>query len=393
MQPKKIAIYSGEIPSTTFIERLIEGLSNDGFKIFLFGLQKERVSYAKNVSFFSYSNKWNKLYILLKYSFLLSVFRSKEKKKLDEIIYNKKRNIKLCKVKYYPVLYHKPDIFHLQWAKSLQDWVWVRDFGIKLILSLRGTHITISPIADEKLAEQYRALFPKVDGFHAVSKSIQKQAEEYGAETTKIKVVYSGLNLKELPFVENKIKNSTLKILSIGRSHWVKGYTDALDACALLKKENFDFQYSIIGVGSDEELIFQKSQLLLENEVIFKKSMPFKEIITEMQQADILLLSSLEEGIANVVLEAMALGTMVLSTNCGGIEEVITDGENGFIVPVRNPKAIAEKIKKITLLSENERIEIYKKARKTIEKQHNFNENCNAMETLYESVLKEIKPF
>ncbi|MFM9987008.1 glycosyltransferase family 4 protein [Flavobacterium sp.] len=387
MQSKKIAIYSGEIPSTTFIERLIEGVSNDGFKIFLFGLQKGSVSYAKNVSFFSYSNKWNKLYILLKYSFLLSVFKSKEKKKLDEIIYNKKRNIKLCKVKYYPVLYHKPDVFHLQWAKSLEDWIWVHDFGIKLILSLRGTHITISPIADEKLAEQYRELFPKVDGFHAVSKSIQKQAEEYGAETTKIKVVYSGLNLKELPFVENKIKNRTLKILSIGRSHWVKGYTDALDACVLLKKENFDFQYSIIGVGSDEELIFQKAQLLLENEVIFKKSMPFKEIITEIQQADILLLSSLEEGIANVVLEAMALGTMVLSTNCGGIEEVITDGENGFIVPVRNPKAIAEKIKKITLLSENERNEIYKKARKTIEKQHDFSRNCNAMQALYQSVL------
>jgi glycosyltransferase involved in cell wall biosynthesis len=387
MQPKKIAIYSGEIPSTTFIERLIEGLANDGCQIFLFGLQKGSVSYAKNVSVFSYSNKWNKLYILLKYSFLLSVFKPKEKQELDKIISNKKRNTTLYRVKYYPVLYHKPDIFHLQWAKSLEDWIWVRDFGIKLILSLRGTHITISPIADEKLAEQYLALFPKVDGFHAVSKSIQIQAEEYGAETSKIKVVYSGLRLNELPFVENKIQNKTLKILSIGRSHWVKGYTYALDACALLKKENFDFQYSIVGVGNDEELIFQKAQLLLDNEVIFKKSMPFKEIITEMQHADILLLSSLEEGIANVVLEAMALGTIVLSTNCGGIEEVIIDGENGFIVPVRNPVAMAEKIKKITSLSDNERIEIRKKARKTIENQHDFSRNCDAMKILYLSIL------
>ena len=371
MQPKKIAIYSGEIPSTTFIERLIDGLAKDDFQILLFGLQKGSVWYAKNVSIFSYSNKWNKLFILLKYSFLLSVFKPKEKQKLDKIISNKKRNASLYKVKYYPVLYHKPDIFHLQWAKSLEDWIWVRDFGIKLILSLRGTHITISPIADEKLAAQYRALFPQVDGFHAVSKSIQKQAEEYDAETTKMKVVYSGLRLDELPFIENKVQNKTLKIISIGRSHWVKGYTDALDACALLKNENFDFQYTIIGIGNDEELIFQKTQLDLEKEVVFKKSMPFKEIITEIQQADILLLSSLEEGIANVVLEAMALGTIVISTNCGGIEEVITHGENGFIVPVRNPESITEKIKKIASLSDNERIEIRKKARVIIEKQHN----------------------
>jgi glycosyltransferase involved in cell wall biosynthesis len=387
MQSKKIAIYSGEIPSTTFIERLIDGLATDGFQIFLFGWQKGSVSYAQNVSVFSYSNKWNKLCILLKYSFLLSVFKLNEKQRLDKIISNKKRNTTLYKVKYYPVLYHKPDIFHLQWAKSLEDWIWVRDFGIKLILSLRGTHITISPIADEKLAAQYRALFPQVDGFHAVSKAIQKQAEQYGAETTKIKVVYSGLRLNELPFIENKVQNKTLKILSIGRSHWVKGYTDALDACALLKKENFDFQYALIGVGDDEELIFQKAQLDLEKEVVFKKSIPFKEIITEIQQADILLLSSLEEGIANVVLEAMALGTIVLSANCGGIEEVINHGENGFMVPVRNPEAIAEKIKTIALLSEKEKFEICKKARATIEKQHDFNENCDTMQALYQSVL------
>ena len=387
MLPKKIAIYSGEIPSTTFIERLIEGLSNDGCKVLLFGLQVKKVSYSKNVSIFSYSNKWKKLIILVKYSILLFIFKRREKKKLDKIISNKKRNNSLYKVKYYPVLYNKPDIFHLQWAKSLEDWIWVRDFGIKLILSLRGTHITISPIADENLARQYRELFHKVDGFHAVSKSIKKQAKEYGAETNKIKVIYSGLLTKELAFVEDKIPNKILKILSIGRSHWVKGYANALDACALLKKENFDFQYSIIGVGSDEELIFQRVQLDLEEEVVFKKNMLFKEIIAEIQQADVLLLPSLEEGIANVVLEAMALGTIVLSTNCGGIEEVITDGENGFIVSVRNPKLIAEKIKLIALLSENERIQIRKKARQTIEKQHNFYENLEEMQALYQSVL------
>ena len=104
MPPKKIAIYSGEIPSTTFIERLIEGLINNGCQIFLFGWQKGSVSYAKNVSVFSYSNKWNKLYILLKYSFLLAIFKPKEKQKLDKIISNKKRNTSLYKVKYYPVL-------------------------------------------------------------------------------------------------------------------------------------------------------------------------------------------------------------------------------------------------------------------------------------------------
>ena len=54
-----------------------------------------------------------------------------------------------------------------------------------------------------------------------------------------------------------------------------------------------------------------------------------KELI---KNADILLLSSVEEGIANVVLEAMALGTLVVSTECGGMNEVIKNNENGFLV-------------------------------------------------------------
>ena len=39
----------------------------------------------------------------------------------------------------------------------------------------------------------------------------------------------------------------------------------------------------------------------------------------------------------------MAIGTLVISTNCGGMHEVISDGKNGFLVPIRSPKLMAEK--------------------------------------------------
>ena len=388
MQPKKIAIYSGTIPSTTFIERMIEGLASNGFKVSLFGLQLKKGNYPKNVTVYSYSNQLNKLYILLKYTLLLSLFKASDKKKLDTIIAKKSNNKTLHKIKYYPVLYHKPDVFHLQWAKSLEDWIWLQEFGVKVILSLRGTHITISPIANETLASKYKQLFLKVDGFHAVSNSIINEALQYGANPTKTKVIYSGLNPEKMPFEINAVENKPLQILSIGRSHWVKGYTYALEACSLLKKDNFDFQYTIIGADMDEELLFQRAQLELENQVVFEKSIPFEKIINKIHQADILLLSSVEEGIANVVLEAMALGTLVISTNCGGMDEVIMDEQNGFLVPIRNPKAMTDKIMQVVSLSENEKQQIKINARKTIENQHDFDNKIHEMSALYQAVLE-----
>ena len=98
----------------------------------------------------------------------------------------------------------------------------------------------------------------------------------------------------------------------------------------------------------DEALIFQRSQLLLEDSVSFVGTLPFLSVLDEIRSADVLLLPSLEEGIANVVLEAMALGTLVVSTDCGGMSEVVIDKETGFLVPTRGVKDIANTIKIIS---------------------------------------------
>lgn len=384
----KIAIYSGIVPSTTFIERLSKGLAGKGSQVFIFGLKKGSVPSLPNSTYITYSNKLSKLLLLIKYTFLLFLIKPKEKRKLDKIISRSKKKQLVLRLKYYPVLYHCPDIFHLQWAKSIEDWVWVQEFGIKLILSLRGAHINYSPLTNSKIATTYKAFFPKVDGFHAVSKAISLEAMKYHAAMPKIKLVYSGLELERMPFQLKIVDaNTPLKILSIGRAHWIKGYTYALNSAYLLKVAGVDFQYTIVGVGSNEELIYQRSQLELENEVVFLENLSFEEVIESIRQADVLLLSSLKEGIANVVLEAMALGTLVISTNCGGMDEVIVDNENGFLVPIRNSEAMASALKSISELPLPTYQKIATRARNTIEKQHNHEKMVAEMLDLYQKVL------
>ncbi|WP_282134461.1 glycosyltransferase family 4 protein [Seonamhaeicola maritimus] len=380
----KIAIYSGVVPSTTFIDRLIEGLAHKGQLVFTFGQQREKPNKVKNVFYITYTNWVSKLFFLLKYSLLLSLFKSKEKRKLKAIIRGAKVNQIRLKVKYYPVLYHSPDIFHLQWAKGITDWLWVKEFGMSLVLSLRGAHINYSPIADGDLAAIYRRTFPEIDGFHAVSEAIAVEAKKYGAPAAKLRVVYSGLNLDSFQNLPKRVKQERLSVVSVGRSHWKKGYHYALDACKLLKDKGVLFEYHIVGVGADIELLYQIEDLALGAEVHLHSSQTFDQVKALIHNTDVLLLPSVEEGIANVVLEAMALKTLVVSTNCGGMEEVLTDGENGFIVPIRDSRAIAEALLSVQCMSESEYHQITDNAQKTIAQQHTSKQMNSGMLDLYE---------
>lgn len=388
----KIAIYSGELPSTTFIERLIVGLSARGNEILLFGKIKKKVAY-KNVSIRQVGfldTKFSKLFFLAKYSFLLFLFRRKEKKRLDVHISTTSKKKQMSKIKYYPVLWHQPDIFHVQWAKSTSEWMWVQDFGMKLVVSLRGAHINYSPITEEGLAEKYHAFFPKVDGFHAVSEAIALEAVKYGAFAPKIRVVYSGFPLsKNLPTSVFNNDSRKIMLLSVGRSHWKKGYNYALDACLLLKKYGIAFHYTIIGAKGIEELEYQKNDLGLDACITFLDKVPYDTVLQMMYEAHVVVLPSVEEGIANVVLEAMMLQKLVLTTICGGMEEIVKDGENGFVVPIRNPEAMSKKIIEISCLSKEQIHNITTNARKTIERVNSEEKMVADMETLYHFVLEK----
>ncbi|WP_452227728.1 glycosyltransferase family 4 protein [Lacinutrix sp. MEBiC02404] len=385
----KIAVYSGDIPSTTFIERLIQGLSNTGNSIYLFGFVKKKTKYPDSVSVFGYRNtRLRKALHYLKYSFLLFCFKHKEKRKLDRILKEQSENVLLAKVKSYPVLWHKPDVFHVQWAKGLADWIWVQEFGIKLVLSLRGAHINYSPIADKKLAAMYRAHFPKVDGFHAVSKAIGLEAEKYGAPKERIQVVYSGL-AEVVTKKKQAESNTVFQIISVGRAHWKKGYSYALDTCKILKEQGFKFHYTIIGAKSDIESTYQVKDLKLTAAVTLLDNVSYEKVQELMQYADVLLLPSVEEGIANVVLESMQNKTIVLTTDCGGMQEVIMDGKNGFIVPTRNAEAIAQKILSIGSLPILEKNKIKQNALQTITEKHSEKQMVNGMLALYQSLYHD----
>src|SRR4029077_10572451 len=77
---------------------------------------------------------------------------------------------------------------------------------------------------------------------------------------------------------------------------------------------------------------------------VYEPPRPHAEVLQLMQTCDALVLPSIVEGRALVQQEAMACGLPLIVTKNAGADDLIVDGETGFLIPIRSPESIAEKI-------------------------------------------------
>lgn len=390
----KIAIFSGAIPSTTFIEHLIDGVSHH-HEVLLFGVLSKQIRYDnKHVRLYiTPSAHWNNL--------LITTFRTlrllfKNHTHLN-ILYKEAKQYPtfyerfIWFSKFVPIALYQPDIIHFQWARDLDFYAFfITKLKFKCVLSLRGAHINYTPIIQPRIGDLYKTLFPLIDGFHAVSEAIKVEAQQYGASSTHTKVIHSPI--KPLFFETYQPRINSLRqevhIVSVGRFHWIKGYTYALDALGILKSQGVHFKYTIIGpTVFTEALLFQLHDLGLEAEVELVSHIAQTELIDYLLAQDVLLLPSLEEGIANVVLEAMAIGLPVISTDCGGMSEVIKHKKTGWLVPVRDSEAMAQAIIDVTQTSEKDLQEITQHAHDFVKTHFNAEDSIQQFLELYERVV------
>lgn len=387
----KIIIFDGSFKTTPFINHMVKGLS-ENHQVYILGFNEKLSRKVEGVNYVSLGSNQNKLKFTVttldkllqskKFNILLPTLRKLIHGKRQEL---QQQNLDLA------LKNISPDIIHLQWPSVIP---WFEAVLLKkeipVILSQRGFHNNVRPFVDEENFEYLKKWYPKMAGFHSVSKAIVANGNKIWDSPEKIdKVIYTGLPLQEMPFSEEYKRSMPLKLISIGRAHWIKGYDYALYSCKILKEKNLPFQYTIIGGAGDEELQFLINDLGLQDSVVLKKRMPQKEVFRMMREASVLLMSSLEEGVPNVVVEALAIGLPVISTDCGGVPELIVDGKEGWLVPTRDPGAMAEAIESFSHLSLNKIEEVRLAARKKVEQQHIEELMIKGMEELYFEVLRE----
>jgi len=206
-----------------------------------------------------------------------------------------------------------------------------------------------------------RFCYSRVKDIICVSRGVANDLiEKLDVPKDNLVVIYNPVDLKNIDKLKIEeindgfFKDNTPKIIAVGRLVKQKGYEYLLKAFEIVAKQ-IDAKLVILGDGEKrKDLEELASSLGIKEKVYmpgFQKN-PFKFI----SKSDIFVLSSLVEGFPNALIEAMACNVPLIATRCSsGPEEIITDGVNGLLVPVRDEEALAEAI--VSLLKDKARAE------------------------------------
>ena len=190
-------------------------------------------------------------------------------------------------------------------------------------------------------------------------KILFKKASAIVFQTKRAKEYYTFLKQKPFKIIPNAVANDIIyqieynekatinKISAVGSLRAQKDYPTLLKAFKIVAELHPDYYLEIFGVGQDEQSLKQQAKDLgIDAQVKFMGNDP--EALKKISNAKCYVLSSISEGMPNALMEAMAIGMPCVSTDCeNGPAELIEDGKNGLLVPIKSPEKLAEAINKM----------------------------------------------
>lgn len=240
-------------------------------------------------------------------------------------------------------------------------WLLKKQFKMPYVVSLRGADV---PGYSERFTLLYKILTPLIEKIWQEAASVIANSQglkDLARKTNpaqKIEIIPNGIDTQQFrPSLYdfggeaskmglNPPKSFTdFQILCITRITPRKGVRYLIEAFHQLSKKYSNLNLQIVGEGNEkanlEKLV---KELGMEKQVNFVGLVPHEKLPAYYQSAGVYVLPSLNEGMSNSMLEALAAGLPLLATDTGGTEELITDGVNGFVLKMKNAEDIAEKL-------------------------------------------------
>jgi colanic acid/amylovoran biosynthesis glycosyltransferase len=223
-----------------------------------------------------------------------------------------------------------------------------------LVVHIRGHDITAFTHKHGNYV--YRDLFRRADLFIANSEYFKDRAVSLGCPTDKIVVIGSPIDTERFaPPAAREVPNGRqVRLVLVGRLVEKKGIADAIEAVALLAARGRDVRLDILGEGECRaDLEARIARAGLGDRVTLQGQATQAQVIAALHGADIALAPSVTastgdaDAAVNTAKEAMATGLPVIATWHGGIPELVIPGENGDLVPERDPVALAASIARL----------------------------------------------
>jgi glycosyltransferase involved in cell wall biosynthesis len=217
------------------------------------------------------------------------------------------------------------------------------------IISLRGSDVPGANVRlklDYKiLAPIFKAIWKKASVLVACSTGLKSRALAF-MPSAKIDVIPNGVDTDKFHPAENKQKQGFLKLLTVGRLSPTKRVEILINSINILNQSGCKTVLTVVGGGAMEPSLRQMiSEKNLDDFVNLKGRTEPIHMPRIYREHDIFVSATMQEGMSNAMLEAMASGLPIITTRCEGAEELITD--NGVIIERANAEEIAKVIRSL----------------------------------------------
>ena len=389
----KIGIVLSNSPaySETFFTSKIRGLQQSGFNVTLF-VQKSNPEFILcNVVVAPKVFKRNRLLQFFKLVFVLFYFFIRFPNRLIKYITLEREAqrswIQIIKNIYnnFHLLTFDMDWLHFGFATmAIQSEHVAKTIGAKMAVSLRGFDIDVYP---EHHPNCYKLLWKQVDKVHSISDYLLNEAYRLGLSSeTPFGIITPAIDVSQFTRDQYIFSKNTIKIVTVARLHQIKDLTFAIDAMAILKSHDIDFEYHIIGDGPEHDALqAQIEKLELDDRVSLIGKVDHHDVVELLKKADIYVQYSASEGFCNAVLEAQSIGLLCVVSDGGGLPENVLHKATGWVVPKKNPELLVQAIMNIILLPYDEKAKISGAAQDRVKNEFNLNKQQELFKAFYEN--------
>ena len=250
----------------------------------------------------------------------------------------------------YVLFKHQCHLIHAHWAVPTGlIGVWVGAFlKTPLIVTIHGSDFRIGTMKTPILKKIFLYVCKKAKHIICVSEVLKRDIEKLGIKGDKISVFPMGV---EEPFLKSLINRGVNRIgqgftiLSNRQLQPIYNISLLIRAIPIVLQEEPNAKFIIAGVGSERNnLERQVKHLNIGSSVQFLGWVIHEEMPKLLSRSDIYVSTSLDDGTSVSLLEAMASGAFPIVTDIPSNREWISDGENGFLVPIDQERFLAVKI-------------------------------------------------
>lgn len=291
---------------------------------------------------------------------------------------------------------YKPDIVQCNGSDTLKYMIAASFFTNKIPITYRNIS-TISEWVDGPVKFFiYKSLFKRVDHVTSVgSESIEDLIKTFNYPKEQTSVIRRGIPLKNVtqPFPDKSLRKIlALKdidkiVMHVGNFSPEKNHEFLLDIFRELKTTHPEIKLVLVGTGITYEQVIEKIEKLGLGSTVF--TLGFRRDIPDLlAQADCFALCSKIEGVPGVILEAASQKKPSISTNVGGVNEVLVDKETGYIIESFNKKEYTRKLVELVTNSTLNK-EMGEKAYRLVAEQFDPVKNARKFERLYSALLSD----